>query len=540
MNYANVVKLPQFFRNLHRVSEILTILIRHGFGDLVTRINNAYGKPLKVVKPSFGEQQSQYDMATRLRLVFEELGPTFIKLGQLIATRPDAFPPNIVLEFKKLQDKVSPFPTSQAIRILEDEFKNPRTALFEAFDETPLAAGSIAQVYRAKTAAGEDVVVKIQRPGIERTMEVDLEIVRGLVSLIEEALPEVATYNLPIIIDEFEQILRMECDFNKEAQNMNLFAEQHKDKELLVVPRTYPELSSKRVLTQEFIDGTKANESCDFPADVKLNLVKTLTSVLLDSVFEHRFFHADPHAGNIILTKDQKIALIDFGEMGRVDKQRLRFILDFLTATLAKNPERMLRLLQDNRMAPSRLDEAAVRVQIAAILDSYLDKDLQGVNMVKMLSEVFEVVRRYGIRPPADILMIAKSLTMLESVAASLAPNFKPVETIKPYVFRHYVRHYINPKTRLDNAYEIIESYKKLLIELPKESRAILYNLSTGNFTVKSTISDIETLQSHQNRMLNRCLTVIIGLAFFSLGLFCLISGTATLKTVSYILIILG
>jgi ubiquinone biosynthesis protein len=544
MDYAKVIKLPQFFRNVHRVSEIMAVLVRHGFGDLVNRLNVAYGKTLKIVKPSIRHDTDKQvlDVATRLRLVCEDLGPTFIKMGQLIATRPDVFPRNIIEEFRKLQDKVAPFPSEVAIATIEEEFHTPINVLFSDFSKTPLAAGSIAQVHKATLIDGSTVVVKIQRPDIERLIDTDMEIVKGLVSLFEEAYPEMESFDLPLIIEEFHRTLKQGCDFIKEAQNMTIFASQHRLQDILVVPKTYPELCSRLIITQEFINGTKVTDLCktgEIPSNAD-ELVETLASVILDSIFKHRFFHADPHPGNIIITTDQKLALIDFGEMGRLDKERMRTILALLAATLSKNPEKILHIMRENRMTPPVFDEASVRVQITAILDAYIGKTLASLNFSMLLTEIFDVVRRYGIKPPADILMIVKSITLLEAMATVLSPEFDPVSVLKPYITRQYFKTFSDPKLRLETLDNTLESYKHLTIEFPYNAREILSNLSRGETTFQTVVKNFSTIKTHQNRMLNRVLVIVLGIFFVSIGLLFTMQTDGLKQILGYFFIFCG
>ena len=547
MDYAKVLRLPQYFRNLQRLSEILAVLVKHGFGDLVNRFNIfSYGETaVKLTNPSLFLEKKPSTLApgARLRLACEELGPTFIKLGQLVATRPDAFPESVISELRKLQDKVPPFAPQQAVEILERELGGPLERHFRRFQELPLAAGSIAQVHRAELNDGEQVVVKIRRPKIVRMIDTDMDIVRGLAALLEENVPEIESIAPLRIAEEFHRSMRRECDFRKEAHYMALFAQQHHDKPSLIVPATFPRLSTARVLTMEYIDGRKIDEIVlsgqhllDGPA-----LARTLTKVVLDSLFLHRFFHADPHLGNVLVTPDSRIALIDYGAMGRLDRQRMFVVLRFLAATLAKDPERMLHVLQEAQMAPEEMDEAAVRVQIMEILDSYLGRSLGELDLSRLLGEVFEVVRRYGIKPPADVLMIAKSLTALESIGSALDPSFNPLQVIKPYVTQRYLRFRTDPRLRFERLRDIAESYQNLASELPQSMRSILSQLRRGTLYVQTASKNFPAVREHQNKLLNRALLGAIGISLLTLGLLLIMfDRTETETWAAYGLMALG
>ncbi len=524
MHYLTVLKLPQYFRNIQRLTEILAVLVKHGFGDLVNRINIFSGgeTTVKLAKPFLFLHRPRPALApsTRLRMVCEDLGPTFIKLGQLVAARPDAFPESIISEFRKLQDSVQPFDSREVEKIIERELNNPIPKLFRSFDMQPLAAGSIAQVHRAQLLDGAHVVVKVRRPHIMRTIDTDMDLVRGIATLIEENIPELRVFSPVHMVEEFHRTMKRECDFRKEAHYMKVFASQHREVADLVVPGIYPGLCTSCVLTQEFIPGRKIDEMgknlgtiIDGP-----RLARVLTGVVLDSIFKHRFFHADPHLGNVLLTNDNRIALIDFGEMGRLDRQRMQMIMQFIAASLTENPERMVNILRENQLTPPVFDEAAVRVQVSEILDAYLGKSLGALDLSRMLSEIFEVVRRYGIRPPADVLLIAKALTTLETIGAILDPDFDPLEVIKPYIAKKYVEQLFDPRLRLEAARDAAESYRRLAGEFPKEARAILQNLAQGTLTIRLSNKDLSELKIHQNKMLNRALIAFIGIVTSTLG----------------------
>ena len=547
MDYAKVLKLPQYFRNIHRLSEILAVLVKHGFGDIVNRVHilSLGETTLKLANPSLFLEKGARTLspATRLRLVCEELGPAFIKFGQLIATRPDAFPESFIVELRKLQDDVPPFPSGQAIEIVEGELGGALPDYFRSFDETPLAAGSIAQVHRAELNDGTRVVVKIRRPNILRLIDTDMDIVRGLAVLLEENVPELESISPVRIVDEFHRTLRRECDFRKEARHMELFARQHVDLPNFIVPRTYPQLCGAAVLTMQYIEGRKIDELARaglHRSDGPL-LAHTLTRVLLDSLFKYRFFHADPHHGNVLVTEDSRIALLDYGAMGRIDKQRMFVILQFIAATLRKNPERMLHVLQEAQLAPEAIDDAAIRVQIAEILDHYLEQSLANLDLARLLTEVFEVVRRYGIKPPPDVLLIAKSLTTLESIGAVLDPAFNPAVEIKPYVTQLFVRTIADPRIRLERARAVAESYEGFAVEFPRAMRTVLRQAAHGGLTVQTMAKNFLAVKEHHNAMLNRAIVAVVGLGLLGLGLAHLSpTSTHTHQIVAYVLVALG
>ncbi len=546
MDYAKVIRLPQYFRNLHRLGEIVRVLIKHGFGDLVDRLNlfSYLETGLRLLRPSvILEKPSSIDVATRLRLVCEELGPTFIKFAQLVASRPDVFPDNITREFRKLQDKVPPFPVEQAKQIIQEDLKRNINEVFSYFDNTPLAAASIAQVHRAELRDGRRVVIKVQRPQLLKIIDTDVEILRGIAALIEENIPEIRSFSPPQIIEEFSRSLRHECDFRREASSIKRFARAFSDEPGLVVPKVYKEFSSDRVITEEYIEGVKADDIESIEAlgiDCKQS-VQILNRVVLRSVFEHKFFHADPHPGNVLILADGKVAFVDFGAMGRLDNKRVSFVLRFMVAILSNDVDKIVRVLHETDIAPLFLDEVSLKNQIAEILDVYLGLPLGQLDLARMLVDVFEVARRYGIKPPADLLLVGKSIATIEHIGATLDPGFDPLEHVKPYLKKLYLSQLADPKRHLAAAAEISGAYGRLLSELPADLRTIFRNLARDSLTINLSEKDLFEKRKHQNRMLNRALMTIIGIALLALGVFSVDTGASNIHAgATYLMIIAG
>ena len=546
MDYARVLKLPQYFRNLQRLSEIVRVLIRHGFGDLVDRLGlrSYLESGLQAMRIQLRpERPLALDISTRLRLACEELGPTFIKFAQLVATRPDVFPLAVVREFRKLEDRVTAFPTEQAKQVIEKDLSRSLDRIFSAFDEIPLAAASIAQVHRATLLSGQRVVVKVQRPSIERIIETDIDILRGLATLIEENIPETRIFSPLELIEEFARGLRRECDFRREAFNMRKFAENFSSEPAIIVPKVFNQFSSRRVLTEELIEGVKIDDLDSIRAlDLKgQDLAAILSRIVLKSIFEDRFFHADPHPGNLFVTKEGRICLVDYGAVGRLDRSRIRFILQFLVAVLNNDLDKTVRVLKESGMTPNALDEAALKNQIAEIFDVHLSQPLGNMDISHLLADIFEVVQRYGIRPPPDLLLIGKSLTTLEHIGALLDPQFDLIKNIKPYLLQRYLATLADRKFYVSHAADVADTYRRLIAESPERLRVVLRKLANDEIVVNSVNKDLSSTFRHQNSMLNRALTVFMGVIFAALGILILSFRTPhTHLSLAYSLIALG
>lgn len=546
MEYIKLLRVPQYFRNIQRLGEIARVLAKHGFGDLLQRLNipsYLHGR-FRQIGPSLLKQTpSALTFAQRLRVVFEELGPTFIKFAQLIATRPDVFPPQITSEFKFLQDKVSSFPFEQAERIIVSELGQPISSLFTDFETKPLAAASIAQVHRAKLRSGAEVIVKVQRPGIERTIDTDIDILRGFAALIEENMPETRQFKFTKLIEEFARNLQIECDFRREAANISMFGENFKDDSHLLVPKVYSNFSSKRVLTEQYIQGFRADDIEQIrAANVDTTEVAlALNRIVLKSIFEHRYFHADPHPGNILITPAGQIAFVDFGVMGRLDRQRLYHVMRFIMTVFDKDPDGILRILRDTNITPLYFDDLGLRTQLEEILCFYIGRSLGELNLSLLMGDIFEVLHRYNISFPPDLLLVAKALTTLEHIGARLDPGFEPVQTIKPYLLRRYAILMANPKWHANSITEVASSYRLLLKDLPVELRSLLRNLAREDFTLHTAIRNFNEVRQHQNKMVNRSIMSLAGFALLAMGIYCSsLPLTPFNSGLTYILLIIG
>ena len=523
MQYSRLIRLPQYFRNFQRLAEILRVLVTHGFGDLVHRLQLSpyLEKRLRSLLPKNpNSPATKLTIGERLKRVCEDLGPTFVKLGQFAATRPDIFPPSLTTELRSLQDQVAPAPFLDVRRTLIKALQRQPEEIFASIEEQPMAAASIAQVYRAELLSGEQVVIKVQRPGILRVIETDLDILRGLATLIEEQLPESRVFSPVKVVDEFARNLVRECDFKREARSIERFKRRLADLTYLELPDPYRDLSTDRVLVERFIEGVRAD---DLVALRQLGLDTTqvadrINAIVLKSIFEQRFFHADPHPGNILVTATGQIGLVDFGAMGRLEESRLLDILELLLGVFSRDTERMVRALGSTQALPTGIDEPALKGELSELLDNYLGETLGTLQVGSMLTDIYDILHRYQLHVPPDLLLIGKSLTTLEHLGAILDPNFQPLKSIYPYLKELYLKVITNPKTYSRVISSIGFEYYRLATEFPAEVRTILKKLSRQNFTVETIEVEGREKREHQNRLTNRAVMTAIGLALLWLG----------------------
>lgn len=386
-------------RHLRRYQEILTILIRNGFGFiLLEQMGFANRTSMAADLPQLGR---------RIRNTLCELGPTFIKIGQFASTRSDILPEPIVHELESLQDKVPPLAFSEVQQAIEQELGSPIPELFAEFDPFPLASASIGQVHRAVLPGGETVAVKIQRPHIQKVIHTDLEIIKDIIAVVEQRFPAVVGYALPEILDEFSQWLKRELDYIGEGKNAEKIAGNFKDDPHIVIPRIFWDFSTTRVLTMTYIDGIKLNDRsrlASLPCDKSL-IARRLNKAMLQQIIRDGLFHGDPHPGNIFVLPDGKIAFVDFGIVGRLTPALKRRCLDMMISA---------------------------KGDLEKIWEKHLNVPLKQVALPELGKDLFNMVSRHHIDLPADLILLGKSLLILEGVIRELDPNISVAELAKP------------------------------------------------------------------------------------------------------------
>ncbi len=477
------------YKNIKRYKEILHILIKYGFGFAVEKLNMdhvAYKIP--ITKPN--EELQYMTTGERIRKAFEELGPTYVKLGQILSTRNDIFDQDIIDELSKLRDNVEVFSTDIAREIFVSETKLNIEDVFKEFNEVPIAAASIGQVYEAKLYSGEDVIIKIQRPNIERTIKADLEILQSGASILNDIVKENET-NFEKILEEFKVQLLRELDYNFEAINAMKFYEIFKDSEEVYIPKIYSEYTTKKVLVMEKIIGVKLSDISKikkFGWDTD-NISKIGVKALFKQVFECGFFHADPHPGNIFVLNSNCISYIDFGMIGIVDKKTFSSLNNIVLAAVQKNADKIIFLLEDMGITKTTVDKDALKLDLLYLLHYYYDVPLDKISLSDILNEIFMFFRKYNIAMPTELTTLAKTVITLEGTARELNPNFT-VYSIGQEFIRYYYNNRLNPKALFDSSKDSIEDIYLDLKTIPKQLRVILKNIEKNN--IKIHIDDIK------------------------------------------------
>lgn len=496
-------------RRFRRMRQVLGVLIRHGFGDVAERIGVAAAWRRASRAVAFRRPKAEaatLSVGERLRLVFEELGPTYIKLGQVLANRPDLLPMEVVNELAKLQDSVPPFSYAEAEAVLIKALGGPVDGIFASLDEEPLAAASIAQVHRGTLKTGEAVAVKVQRPGIRRAIAEDLDLLKAIATHFHTTIPEWSRFNLPGFIEEFGRSIRTEMDFVNEVSNIERFRRNFEGDPEITAPRVYRQHCTPSVIVMEFIEGWKVTDTAAFEAagiSTKA-LAEIGTRIMLRSVFEHRFFHADPHPGNLFVLPGPKICMVDFGMMGAVDDARMDEMLTFMVGILSGDAELIVELFVDSDLVPEETDLRAMKRDLGMIMDRFLHLSLEDVDVQGLIDTVMAAVIRHKVTPPADLLLIGRALSTMEGIATRIHPEYQPLESVRPYLTALFLKRMMDPTLRAQQAYDVVSEYAGLLRVLPRELKSLLRRIRKGQLELRIDDIGADERSRRRERAANR------------------------------------
>jgi ubiquinone biosynthesis protein len=411
---------------------------------------------------------------------------------------------SLARELQKLQTNVACDEPRLVCDTIRSELGKEVNELFADFDTTPLASASIGQAHRARLASGEDVVVKVQHAGIRRRMEVDLDILAGLANL-AEALPEMQPYRPQSTVAEFRRVVRRELDFAREARNLQQFARDFARSRHVRIPRFYPELSTARVLTMEWLDGPRLSDPAvkQIPNVDLCEVTRHGAEMYLDMIFHHGFYHGDPHPGNLIVLPDGAIGLLDFGMVARLDESLREDIEDMLISIVSQDAQRLTSLVMRLGAVPPGLDESALSVDLSEFVSHYANQPIDTFDLAGALTEMIEIVQRYRIALPSPMAMLIKVLVMLEGTARILAPNFSLMELIQPYQKKMLLRR-MSPARQMRKLRRIYSEMEQLAEVLPRRLREILQQVESGKFDVHL---DHRGLEPSVNRLVLGMLT---------------------------------
>ncbi len=492
------------YGRLKRYREIALVLLKYGFDDISFRIlpEASVWRGLRFRRR---KKRSNIPTPRRLRLALTDLGPTFVKLGQLLSTRPDILPEEYISELELLQDRVKPFSYEEVRLIFLDEFGKQPEDLFGSIDSIPLASASIAQVHKAVTSSGEVVAVKVQRPGIQSRIEADLAILDELAGLLERRVPEMRWFRPRDILAQFANSIRRELDFIAEAQAVERFRSNFENDESRVIPRVHWEVSSKRILTTDFIDGVKINdlEELDARGYDRKAIARNGARAVLKEVFEHRLFHADPHPGNVFVLDGNVIGTVDFGIVGRLDEETAEFLGGLLSAVVHCDANGVARILKRMELLPEDVDEPLLKFDILEFIDRYHGLPLDRIDAEQLIQELLRTLRRHRIILPVNLALVGRMLAITAGVGRKLDPGFDIIAEAKPFVQSFIVSRF-DPRRKARNLIGSLQAYQAILSALPADLEEILAKVKKGKMVVSLHHEGLAHLTLEMDRSSNR------------------------------------
>ncbi|MBU9720018.1 MULTISPECIES: ABC1 kinase family protein [Bacillaceae] len=512
-------------RNLQRYREITIAFSRNGFNYLVRDLGlyeivsipkRLFLKEPKTEKKSTGE---------RLRHFLEELGPTFVKLGQLASTRPDLLPPDIIKELEKLQDGVKPFSYDEVKEIIEEELDKPVEDVFKEFHKEPLGSASIGQVHYAVLTTGEKVAVKIQRPSVEKIIQSDLEILHQLAVLAESRVDWAARYRLKDIVKEFSKAIIAELDYTVEGRNADRISKQFQADPTVYVPHVYWEHSTKKILTMEYLKGTKLKDYDSFDYLDKKVLAERIANSYFHQVLLEGFFHGDPHPGNISVLPTNVIGFMDFGMVGRLSPEMQDHFASLVIAVMRKNTEGVIRAIDRMGLIPDETDMQQLHLDVDEVREKYYDVPLSQVSLGDAINDLFSIAHKHQILIPTDLTLLGKTLLTVESIVEKLDPEMSIIHIAEPYG-KQLLMNRLHPNNIASRIAGEIGDYGESLITLPKQLKEITEILKKGKLPVEISVPKVDLFLTKLDRISNR-LSFSIVLLSFSIIMVGLIIGSA-------------
>lgn len=508
----NLLQLNRNIRSIKRYRQIVRVLFKYGFDNLLSYLNLT--EFVARWRRLFRRESSVFVELTqpqRMRLVLEELGPTFIKFGQFLSTRSDLLPPNYLEEFAKLQDNVPPFSYAEVSAELQQEFGMNIAALFSSFTVEPIAAASIAQVHRAVLLSGEEVVVKIRRPGIVEQIDTDIEALMLLAMMAEKHLPDSEIYDPVGQVRELARTLRREMDLSLEGRTIERFEANFAGDTTVYFPKVYWQFTSKAVLTMELIKGLKVSDIeklTEAGFDLKL-IAKRGADAFVKMVLQHGFFHGDLHPGNILILPDNVICMLDFGMTGRIDPFLKRYLTDILLAILKRDAEEVISLLIYSGDITDSVNVRALRRDISEFIDTYYELSLQELQIGQLLVDFTDIITSYRIKFHPDLLLLAKTFMTMESMGRRLDPEFDMIVHLRPMMEKE-IKQRLSPKNAAKELYGNINSYVNLVRSLPKDIKEILNRINRDKFKIDLEHRGLDRFTRDMDRSINRLSSSLI------------------------------
>lgn len=503
----SVSAVPKMVRNVGRLQQVVSVLTKYGLAPWLSRVPSQWIQ--RHLQTTDGVAIAELTGPERIREAITEIGTTFIKLGQILSTRPDIVGLELAKELSRLQSQTPPDSTDTIRRIISDQLGKPLEALFSSFADEPLASASIGQVHRATLHDGSEVVVKVQHSDIESKIRNDLEIAVELAALAEAYSEELALYQPVATVEELRRNLLAELDFRQELRNLQVFQEHFRNNNRIRFPQAYPELSTPNVLTMEYLKGIHVSHSSDILAAGQdhTQVASVGAHAFLEMVFRDGFFHADPHPGNLLLMEDGVIGIIDCGMVGRIDDKLREQLEDLLIAVGDADVGRVVDLITGWGSLPSDLDRNALEQDLAGFFDHFAYLPLEQIEMGEAISEAISTIRRHRIRLPARVAMLARMMTVLEGFGLGISPEFRLMDLLQSYKLKIMLRR-LSPKRFQKKATAAMRHWSHLIDIVPGDIADILERVKRGSFDVHLQHRRLDTI-------VNRLVLGIITAAVF-------------------------
>ncbi len=513
-----LTKIPSTYRGMRRLKQIAAVFIRHGFYDVVSRTS------IPLISGNISKLEREYpgnidgetlSSAQRLRMCFEELGPTFVKLGQMLSLEPDIIPADFVKEFKKLQDEVPAFPFEDVREIIESELGEKPEKLFSYLNPVPIAAASISQVHFGELFSGEKIVVKVQRPDIEATIREDIKILKRITRTMEKRLANMELLNPIAIVDEFENFIGKELDFTNEAASIERFTNNFKDDPILCIPEVFWDLTTSRILVIEHLEGLEIDEvekikAAGLDPD---KVAKDGLDVFAKQILVHGYFHADPHPGNAMVMPDGRVGLIDFGIIGFIDQDLMQSLANIFIGYTEHDYDRVITVLKSMGLITDKIDLKNFKYDLMNLSEPFYGRSLKHIQIKDVFDKVIALAVKYRIRLHRELILLFKTLIAMEGVGRVLSPEANILEAMEPYAVQLLERSY-DPNTIMGSMRYDLFNYAKILKASPDLLHKVLTNLATGNQNLNMThrIHRLDEIEKHYMLSSNRiAVGVVVG-----------------------------
>ena len=516
---------------INRYREIAMQFSKSGLGFIIEEIglDRVLSLPKRILLRQQNDEYLEKTYAERIRIFIEEMGTTFIKLGQIASTRADLLPPDLINELEKLQSHVSPFPASDARALIEESLEADIDDIFMIFDDVPVGSASIGQVHRAMLHTGEDVAVKVQRPNIEKTVRTDLEILRHLALLAEANLEWARNYQVTDMIDEFSDALINELDYTIEARNVERIGKTHRNDKKIKIPEIYWDYSSKNVMVMDFIKGTPVNQlkKLDELGINRSMVADTLARSIFKQIFEEGYFHGDPHPGNVNVLDDGTVVFLDFGMVGRLTSDLKNNFGSLLISLMKHDSDGVVKSIVKMGVVPADVSIRDLNREAEIMRDKYYDVPLAKLNFSDAVNDLFGISNKYKIKLPQDFTILAKTLLTLESVVSQLDPDFSIMDVAEPFGKALLLERY-NPKNLLNFQIDEVQQLGSELREVTENVHTFTKGLRNQNLPIEIDVKGRSEFSKHLDRVINRLSFSIVLLAF-SIVMVGLIVGSAIL-----------